>query len=404
MSLKNSNTAEVLPQSQQPAVGERKPDWGRTFGLREAGVYYALILLISILTFLTSYMGTSNYFTLLNMTNVVYQSSLVAIMAVAMTVVLISGNFDLSVASVAALAAALLIGFADMLGFWPAFAIAIVAAMVIGLVNGVIVQFVGINAFIVTLGTMTAVRGLVLLYTNGYALSATSPDVVAAMSAFEGTRINAAWVTSIIGTVLTTYGVFGTVRAATTGKAYQPALFGAIFGGAVLLFITWVSEGRLTLPAPVIYMLLFVAVVWFVLSFTLVGRRLYAVGSNPEAARLSGINVTKYKLMAFVLCSATAGFAGVLFASRLRSVAPSALTGYELTVIASAILGGTSLFGGAGSVVKTIAGAVLLFTLTNGFNILNLGANWQPLIQGIVIIVAAAIYTVSLGPGRRSPH
>jgi D-xylose transport system permease protein len=98
--------------------------------------------------------------------------------------------------------------------------------------------------------------------------------------------------------------------------------------------------------------------------------------------------------MAFVFCSGAAGFAGILFASRLRSINPAGLQGAELTVIAAAILGGTSLFGGAGSVIKTLAGALLLFSLTNGFNILNLGANWQGLIEGIVVVVAAAIYTV----------
>ena len=145
---------------------------------------------------------------------------------------------------------------------------------------------------------------------------------------------------------------------------------------------------------PVIYMGIFTAIVWLVLSFTIVGRRLYAVGGNAEASRLSGINVTRYKLMAFVFCSAAAGFAGILFASRLRSLNPTGLQGAELTVIAAAILGGTSLFGGAGSVIKSLAGALLLYTLTNGFNIMNLGAHWQGLIEGIVVVAAAAIYTV----------
>jgi D-xylose transport system permease protein len=126
----------------------------------------------------------------------------------------------------------------------------------------------------------------------------------------------------------------------------------------------------------------------------------YAVGGNAEAARLSGVNVGAYKLAAFVLCSATVGFAGILFASRLGAINPTALQGAELTVIAAAILGGTSLFGGAGSVVKTLVGALLLFTLTNGFNILNLGANYQGVIEGAVVVVAAAIYTVG-GASRR---
>ena len=146
-------------------------------------------------------------------------------------------------------------------------------------------------------------------------------------------------------------------------------------------------------------MIIVTVIAWLIMNYTNIGRRMYAVGSNPEAARLSGINVTRYKLMAFVICSALAGFAGILFASRLRSVYPTALSALELTVIAATILGGTSLLGGVGSVVKTVAGALLLYTLTNGFNIINLGTNYQGLVEGVVVVGAAAIYSVGSARG-----
>ena len=388
-----------LPAQMAPAAP--KTNWKQIFGLREMGVYYALILLILVLTLLTTYLGRANYLSVLNLTNVVYQSSLIAIMAVAMTVVLISGNFDLSVASVAALAAVLMIGNADALGFWPAAMIAITVAMTMGLLNGVIVQFVGINAFIVTLGTMTAVRGLVLIYTDGRSLSVTDANVIATMKAFEGGRHDVFWLILVLGIAMLAYSLWDVARGRSNGTPLRPATVGTGLGGAILSLIALASGGELVLRNPVIYMLAFTGIVWFVLTFTMVGRRLYSVGGNPEAARLSGINVTLYKLMAFVLSSGAAGFAGVLFATRLRSINPAALQGAELTVIAAAILGGTSLFGGAGSVIKTLAGALLLYSLTNGFNILNLGANWQGLIEGIVVVVAAAIYTVGSAAGRR---
>ena len=384
--------------SETGAPGAPRTDWRRLFGLREMGVYYALLLLIIVLAFITGYLGRANYLSVLNLSNVVYQSSLIAIMAVAMTVVLISGNFDLSVASVAALAAALLIGNADTLGFWPAAGIAMAAAMAIGLLNGAIVQFVGINAFIVTLGTMTAVRGLVLIYTDGRSLSASDPGVVETMRNFEGGRHDFFWLIVAAGIALLAYGLTEFLKSYRAGAALRPTPLGMTLAGIALLLLAWAADGELLVRNPVIYMGVFSAVVWFTLTFTMVGRRLYASGGNSEAARLSGINVTRYKLMAFVFCSAAAGFAGILFASRLRSINPAGLQGAELTVIAAAILGGTSLFGGAGSVVKTLAGALLLYSLTNGFNIMNLGANWQGLIEGIVVVTAAAIYTV--GGGR----
>ena len=385
---------------------ERKPqttDWQRLFSLREMGVYYALLLLVVILSLVTMYLGRANYLSVLNITNVMYQASLTAIMAVAMTVILISGNFDLSVASVAALAAVVLVGNADLIGFWPAVALAMGVAAAAGLLNGSIVQFVGINAFIVTLGTMTALRGVVLIYTGGHSLSVEKPEVIAAMKAFESGRIDVGMFILAAGVILLGIGLLQMVRAYRASRPITPAAFGMTVGGPCLLAVTWASGGELMLPKPVIYMAIFTVIVWFTLSFTMVGRRVYAVGGNPKAARLSGIAVTRYKLMAFVLCSAAAGFAGILFASRLRSINPAGLTGAELTVIAAAILGGTSLFGGSGSVIKTLAGALLLFSLTNGFNILNLGANYQGLIEGIVVVVAAAIYTVGSKHRGTSP-
>ena len=386
----NQGTKVSAMSSGSPLLPQ--PDWRRALGLKEMGVYYALILLVVILSIATGYMGRANYLSLLNVTNVFYQSSLVAMMAVAMTVVLISGNFDLSVASVAALSAALLVGTADSLGFVPAFSLAMAAAIAAGLLNGVIVQYVGINAFIVTLGTLTAIRGLVLIYTDGRSLSVESEEIIAIMKALESGRVDVSILFLLAGIGLLAGAIYGFAKRENGAPAITPASLGMI-GGGILSLVLYIN-GPIELQKPILYMSAYTGLVWFVLTFTTVGRRLYAVGGNPEAARLSGINVNRYKLAAFVLCSATAGLAGILFACRLRSINPSGLSGVELTVIASAILGGTSLFGGAGSVIRTLAGALLLYSLTNGFNILNLGANYQGLIEGIVVVSAAAIYTV----------
>jgi len=363
-------------------------DWRRHFGLREAGVYYALLILIGVLAALAQAHGLPGYLTPQNLGNIAYQASLVGIMGVAMTVMLITGAFDLSVASVAALAAAVLVGLAPQIGFPLAAVAALVTAAAVGLLNGAIVQFVGINAFIVTLGTLTAVRGLVLVLTDGRSLMVERADTLAQMLAFESTRVPLFWPVLAIAAALL---ALGCVRRSVLQIAAA-----AVIAGLALL-----AGPGFAVAAPVVYLAIFTAIVWAVLRFTVIGRRIYAVGGNAEAARLSGINVHAYKLGAFVLSSVAAGFAGVLFGCRLGAINPTALQGTELTVIAAAILGGTSLFGGAGSVVKTVAGALLLFTLTNGFNVLNLGASYQGLIEGVVVIAAAAIYTVG-GERRRT--
>jgi D-xylose transport system permease protein len=396
--MKKSVISEAaLPvQAAPPSTGT---DWGRVLGLREMGVYYALVLLVLVLSVATAYAGRVNYLSLQNIANVLQQSSLTAIIAVAMTVILISGNFDLSVASVAALSAAVMVGLADSIGFLPACLVAMAVAIGAGLLNGAIVQLVGINAFIVTLGTMTALRGVVLIVTDGRSLSVERDDVIDAMRAFESGRWPVGWLLLLLGLALAAGCVYVALRARRARRSLPPSALGMGAGGLALVAVAGFGGLDLALPKIVIYMFAFAAAVWLVLTFTITGRRLYAVGGNPEAARLSGINVVRYKMAAFVLCSAAAGFAGILFGARLRSVNPAALSGAELTVIASAILGGTSLFGGAGSVCKTVAGALLLFTLTNGFNILNLGANYQGVLEGSVVVAAAAIYTV--GGSRR---
>jgi D-xylose transport system permease protein len=373
----------------------RKFEGWRAFGLREAGVYYALILLMATIGLFTAMRGGNNYFSAANLTNILYQSSLVGMMAVAMTVILITGNFDLSVASVAALSGAVMISLCGSLGFWPAAGIGMLSAIAVGLLNGAIVQWIGINAFIVTLGTLTAIRGVVLIVTNSRSLMVEDPVAKAQMVAFEGGKTPIHLALIIVGMVLIVAGAVVWFR----GRRRPPAV-GAAVAGLVLLVLAGLGGPGLTVSKPVIYTAIYTLIVWFVLGFTTMGRRIYAVGGNSEAARLSGINVRAYKLGAFVFCSGTAGFAGILFGSRLGAINPTALQGSELTVIAAAILGGTSLFGGAGSVLKTLVGALLLFTLTNGFNILNLGANYQGLIEGTVVVVAAAIYTV--GGARRA--
>ncbi|WP_347304581.1 ABC transporter permease (plasmid) [Croceibacterium sp. TMG7-5b_MA50] len=364
-------------------------DWRRGLALREAGVYYALLLLLGILAALAAARGLPPYLGAVNLGNIAYQASLVGIMGVAMTVLLITGSFDLSVGSVAALSAAVLVGLAPGIGFPAAAGAALCTAAAIGLFNGVVVQFAGINAFIVTLGTLTAVRGLVLILTDGRSLMVDDPAVLAQMLAFESTPVPLFWPLLILAALVIAGGV---VRRRPVPVA----------GGAALAALALAGGPGFAVAAPVVYCAVLTAILWAVLRFTVLGRRLYAVGGNAEAARLAGVNVHAYKLAAFILSSVAAGFAGVLFGCRLGAINPTALQGAELTVIAAAILGGTSLFGGAGSVVKTLAGALLLFTLANGFNILDLGANYQGLIEGVVVIAAAAIYTVgSRRPARR---
>ncbi|MFG1703317.1 ABC transporter permease [Nonomuraea sp. M3C6] len=354
-----------------------------------AGVVYALLLIVAILTLLSAQLGRPPYMSPTNIINVLDQSSLIAILAVFTTVVLISGNFDLSVASVAAFSAATVLSLVAPLGLPAALAIALGAGLVCGAVNGLIVQLVGINAFIVTLGTMTAVRGLVLILTDGRTITAEDPVAQQSLIALQAGYWTIPHILGILGAAAAVAGVIMLVRGSRRIGVVTVAL------GVVAIALSPVLGFDLRLSKPTYYLIVIAAITWAVLRYTVIGRRLYAVGANAEAARLSGINVNRYKIGAFVLNGLGSGFVGVLFAAKLLAINPTGLQGTELTVLAAAILGGTSLFGGLGSVLKSVVGALILFTLDNGFNVLNLGANYQGVIVGTVVVVAAAIYTVA---------
>jgi ribose/xylose/arabinose/galactoside ABC-type transport system permease subunit len=375
----------------------------RVFALRNAGVVYALILLVATFTIFTAATGRPSYLQGVNVANVVDQSSFVGIQAVFMTIVLISGNFDLSVAAAAALAGAAGLAVVSDIGIPGGIALSLAIGATIGLANGSLVQFAGVNAFIVTLGAMVMLRGLFLVATNGESVFVSDIEAVDRFRKFSDSH----WV---VPHVLAIVGGLALLRAILHGRrkrhrrsrgwlVRQELWLGA--GGIVLVALSAFIDDSVSLTASAWYFLIIGAVAWFVLTKTIVGRRLYAVGGNPEAARLAGISVHRYRIGAFVLSGAAAGFVGALYAARNGTVAPVAMTGQELTVIAAAILGGVSLFGGSGSIAKAMIGTLILFTINNGFNILNLGANYQQVIQGGIIIASAAIYTVTLRRERR---
>jgi len=384
--------ADTVHADAAPAETRRRPAVPRALQLRESGVYYALALLIAVLTIASSLTGRPNYLAGRNLANVLEQASLVGILVTFMTVVLISGNFDLSIASVAALSAAIFLSTIEQAGFVVALALALVTGFGAGLVNGVIVQYIGVNAFIVTLGSLTALRGLVLIVTDGRTINVRDDDAQVALRSFQ----QGAWtIPNIFLLAAVAFGIAAVLGLVT--HRWNPVAPGVL--AALAFAASLIVDYDVRLAKTVWYMAAIAAAVTLSVRYTILGRRLVAVGANSEAARLAGVSVNRYKVVAFVLMGLAAGFVGALSGAKLGAINPTGLQGLELTVIAAAVLGGTSLFGGNGSIPKSIAGALILFALANGFNVLNLGANYQGLIEGTVIVVAAATYTIA---GRRA--
>lgn len=381
--------------AQDVTAGSRARSPWRLFRLQNAGVIYALIAIVAAVTIAAALRGQPSYLRPVSVSNVLDQTSFVGILAIFMTVVLITGNFDLSVGSVAAMSGALTLKVLDGAGLPLALVLALGAGLLVGILNGVLVQVVGVNAFIVTLGTLVGIRGVVLIITDGRAVSANSE----ALADFESGTLYVPRVVALalggLGVCVAGYLCLRQQRREGGRLRVSSGAWPPLVLGTITLLIAALVPALLVETKPVWFMLIAVGVVGFVLKYTVLGRRLYAVGGNTEAARLSGINVARYKIGAFMLNGLAAAFVGVLYAGKFNAIDPTALSGTELTVLAAAILGGTSLFGGSGSVGKSAVGGLILFTLNNGFNILNLGANYQGVVQGIVIIGATAVYTIS---------
>ena len=303
----------------------------RLFAAREAGVLVALLVLCIALSIASPY-----FFTLRNIFNVLQGMSTIGIMAIGMTIVLIAGGLDLSVGSVLAVGAVLTARLMTYNGVnpWLAVAAGLAAGVGIGAINGLLVTRAKIVPFIATLSTLGVARGLAFVLATG------------------------------AGTVASN------VPMSDTGVAY----LGAGYVGPV--------------PVPVLIMLALVVLSAVLLANTVLGRQIYAVGSNARAARLSGISVERVQLITYVICGGLAALAGVVTTGLLATASTNLGQGVELDVIAAAVIGGTSLSGGEGSVIGTLIGAAIMAVVRNAFVLLGLPLHLQVMIIGVVILLA----------------
>ena len=288
---------------------------------------FILIVIVSILN--------PSFLEPLNILNLLRQVSINALIAFGMTFVILTGGIDLSVGSTLALSSAFV---ANMLvaGYDPILSILAGCLLVgvMGMINGLLVTQGKMAPFIATLATMTIFRGLTLVYTDGNPITGLGDSM--------------------------TFQLFG--------RGYQ-------FG----------------IPVPAITMIIAFAVLWVILHKTAFGRKTYAIGGNEKAAIVSGIKVSRVKIMIYSLAGMLSALAGAILTSRLNSAQPTAGTSYELDAIAAVVLGGTSLSGGRGRIVGTLIGALIIGTLNNGLNLLGVSSFYQMVVKGIVILIAVLI-------------
>ena len=361
-----------------------------------AGALYALILVLITFQFLTTRDGLPSFLSVANVNNLLDQSALDGMLVVSMTVLLITGNFDLSVGASAGFSGAIGLTVANHAGPVVGLVAAVATGVIVGLVNGLVVQLVGVNSFIATLGMLTALEGALLVATNGNTiLAGTKAGTFGGLGTASWNVNKVAVIVFGLACLLWTAWWFIDQRKNGDAVGTPSSTIAVFILGLTSLLIVMLVPHLLSESRETWVMLGFMAIAALALRFTIVGRRTYAVGGSVEAARLSGINVVRYKIVPFMLVGVTAGIAGVMYAGKFGAVDPTALTSEELPVIAAAVLGGTSLFGGAGYVTKSVIGTLILVSLADGFGVTNLSANYQYLVQGGVIIAAASIYTVA---------
>jgi ribose transport system permease protein len=296
---------------------------------RNAGILIGLSAMCVMLTFLSPSFLTSG-----NILNVLRQVSTNANIALGMTLVILTGGIDLSVGSTMALAGTMSAGFIALSGLpvWMAISLGLFVGIIVGLFNGFVITKTGMPPFIVTMAMTSMARGLVYVYTNGLPVRTLDP------------------IYNMVGN-----GYLGSI------------------------------------PLPVIYTAVLYIGVMILLYQTKLGRHIYAVGGNREAARFSGINIARVEMVVYTLVGFLSAVSGIVLCARMYSGQPTIGQGYELDAIAAVILGGTSFTGGVGTIGGTMIGVLVIGFLNNGLNILGVSSFWQLIIKGVIILLAVYI-------------
>lgn len=330
-----------------------------------------------------------------NLSNLMLQTSVTGIIAVGMLMVIISGNIDLSVGSLLALAGGISAIVLTKLGYGlvPAVLAAIAVGTLIGLFQGLLTTYGNIPAFIVTLGGLLAWRGAI----KGISQSETIPITDDSFKAIGQQYVdpNIGWVLAAIGILAIFFFAFRNAKAqkeygvgdGNLGKELIRAIAPAI---GIVVFI-FVMNSYAGIPIPVLIFLAIALFGFFITNNTTFGRYIYAIGGNAEAARLSGINNKMIVLKVFGLLGAFTGIAAVIYTARVASGTPDAGTLLELDAIAACVIGGTSLMGGRGTVFGACLGALIMASLDNGMSLLNYADYTQELIKGSILVAAVGI-------------
>lgn len=390
----NSNVEVAAPAAEKVTV----PNFMKK-NLRE----YGMLISLAVIMVFFQYMTDGTLMQPLNLTNLLLQNSYIVIMALAMLLVIVAGHIDLSVGSVAgfvgALAAVLMV---EMNWHYvPATLVCLLVGALIGGLQGYFIAFHRIPSFIVTLGGMLVFRGATLALLNGKSVGPFPQQFQLLSSGFIPDPMGGETLRTtslLLGGVVAAWLFYVSMRERANklhyGAATEPFGFliakNVVFSAAIIALSYQLSTYK-GLPNVLIIMFVLMMIFDFLTNRTTVGRRIYALGGNEKAARLSGIKTDRLSFYTFVTMGVLAALAGLVFAARLNTATPKAGVGFELDVIAACFIGGASATGGVGRVTGAVIGAFIMGVMNNGMSIIGLGIDYQQVIKGVVLVAAVFV-------------
>lgn len=364
--------------------------------VREYGMYIALAVIMIIFTITTDGLFISSR----NISNLINMTGYIAVLAIGMTLVIVIRHIDLSVGFLSGFMGAICAIMMMKWGWsmWIAIPAVLIFGILIGCINGFLVAKVNIPAFVATLAGWLIFRGLILWVTEETGtIIISNPTFNAIGNGFIPDIANLGFhlLTVIIGIIAIGLFVWSEFRARLVKQRYNFEvvsmsifLVKLVFISVIIAYITWILAGYNGLSWTVVIVAVTAFIYHFITTKTVLGRHIYALGGNPEAAKLSGVNVTKITFWVFCSMGMLSALSGVLFASRLQSATTTAGTLFELDAIAAAYVGGVSAAGGVGKVTGSLIGALVMSSLVSGMNLMGTGIYYQYIIRGAVLVIA----------------
>jgi D-xylose transport system permease protein len=356
--------------------------------IKQYSMYIALIFIWIFFIIMTD--GT--FMAMRNLSNLSRQVSIIAILATGMTLVIITGNIDLSVGSLMGLIGAICAVFQAWygMGTLPVIIIAILFGSLIGLFNGYLISFAKIPSFVVTLAGLLIFRGLLIAINKGITISPMTESfkLIGQTYLSKGVGYILCIAAILIYDLISIKSRSFKVKYNFKIESLNKFILKLAFYNILIIIFTLIMNIYKGIPIPVIIMLAVIVAFTFVMQRTKFGRYIYAVGGNIEAAFYSGINTKFIILFVFIIMGALSSISGIILTARLNAATVTAGTNMELDAIAASVIGGTSFSGGIGSIPGAILGALIMASLDNGMSLLNMNVSWQYIVKGAVLLVA----------------